>query len=81
MEVAEDLAGCGGDADVDVLEQDQHGLVGVAAADPDVVEPAVVAEGEFAPGVDGVVAAMQGAVDSPQGWSYCLELFGRQAAA
>jgi hypothetical protein len=50
LEVSEDLAGCGGDADVNVLDEDEHGLVGVAAADPDVVEPAVVAEGELAQG-------------------------------
>jgi hypothetical protein len=56
VEVAEDLAVWGCDADVDVLDEDEDGLVGVAAADPDVVETAVVPQGELAVGVDGVVA-------------------------
>ncbi len=61
VEVSQDLAAWGGDADVAVLDEDQDGLAGVAAADADVVEPAAVAQRELAGGVDGVVA------DSPAG--------------
>ena len=55
-ELAEELAVGGGDADVEVLDEDQDWLAVVAAADADVVEPAAVAQGELAGGVDGVVA-------------------------
>src|SRR4051812_30504855 len=61
FEVSEDLAAGGADPDVAVLDQDQDGSGGVAAADADVVEPAVVAQGELSVGVDGVMA------DSPAG--------------
>src|SRR5688572_2474572 len=56
FEVAEDFAVRGGDADLAILDEDEDGFAGVAAADSDVVEPAVVAEGELPAAVDGVVA-------------------------
>jgi hypothetical protein len=39
-----------------VLDEVEHALAGVAAADADVVEPPVVAQGELAVAVDDVVA-------------------------
>jgi hypothetical protein len=42
------------DADVEAVDQHQNGGSGVGSAHPDVVEPAVVAEGEFAVVVDDV---------------------------
>ena len=56
LEVAEEGAVGGGDPDVEVFDEDQHGSAAVAAADADVVQPAAVAEGELAVGVDGVVS-------------------------
>ena len=38
------------------MDQDQDGCAGVAAADADVVQAAVVAKGELAVAVDAVVA-------------------------
>src|SRR5579875_3796142 len=56
-ELAEELAGGGvDDADVQVLDQHVDGGPGVGSADADVVEAAVVAEGELAVGVDAVGA-------------------------
>jgi len=46
----------GDDPDVQITGQDQNFGAGPAAADADVVEPAVVAQGEFAVGVDAVAA-------------------------
>ena len=43
-----------------VLDEDEDAFAGVAAADADVVESAVVAQGEFA--ADGVVADAPGGV-------------------
>lgn len=46
-EVADDFAGLGvGDGDVEVLDQEEHGLSVVCSADADVVEAATVAEGD-----------------------------------
>jgi hypothetical protein len=54
---ADDLAGGGvDDADVEAVDQHQDGGSGVGSADPDVVQPAVVAEAEFAVAVDDVAA-------------------------
>jgi hypothetical protein len=50
-------------ADVQVVDQDEHGCAGVSAAQADVVQPAVVPQGEFAVGVDLVVADPEVAVD------------------
>src|SRR5215212_4360686 len=56
-ELADDFAGGGvDDADVEAVDQHQDGGSGVGSADADVVEPAVVAEAEFAVGVDDVAA-------------------------
>jgi hypothetical protein len=56
LEFSQELAVVGEDADVAILDQDQDVGAGVASADADVVEPAVVAQGEHAAGVDLVVA-------------------------
>jgi hypothetical protein len=40
------------DADVAAVDQHQDGGSGVGSSDSDVVQPACVAEGEFAVGVD-----------------------------
>jgi hypothetical protein len=56
LEFSQELAVVGEDADVAILDQDQDVDAGVASADADVVEPAVVAQGEHAAGVDLVVA-------------------------
>jgi hypothetical protein len=54
-EVAEEFAGGGvDDADVEVGDEEGDGGSGVGHADADVVDPAVVAEGDFAGGVDVV---------------------------
>ena len=51
------MSGCWvDDADVEVVDDHEYWGVGVAAADADVVEFAVVAQGDFAAGVDVVVA-------------------------
>src|SRR6185437_7130033 len=56
-ELAQELAGAGvDDADVQVLDQEQDAGSGVGAAGADVVEPAVVAEGNEPGGVDAVGA-------------------------
>lgn len=47
LEVAEWSSVGGDDVDVLVVDVDEDGCAGVAAAEADVVEPAVVAEGEF----------------------------------
>jgi hypothetical protein len=46
----------GDDPEFEVAGEDQDFGAGPAAADADVVEPAVVAQGEFAVGVDAVAA-------------------------
>jgi hypothetical protein len=56
LEFSQELAVVGEDADVAILDQDQDVGAGVASADADVVEPAVVSQGEDAAGVDLVVA-------------------------
>ena len=56
-EVAEDLAGGGvDDADVEVGDEEEDGGSGVGSSEADVVEAAVVAEGDAAGGVDAVAA-------------------------
>src|ERR1700722_1504554 len=56
-EFAEELAGGGvDDADVEVADEHQDAGSGVGPADADVVQPAVVAQGELAVGVDAVGA-------------------------
>ena len=56
-ELADELAGGGvDDADVAAVDQHQDGGSGVGSAYSDVVESAVVAEGDFAVGVDDVAA-------------------------
>jgi hypothetical protein len=69
-ELAEDLAGGGlDDADVEVVDEEQDGGSGEGSSEADVVEPAVVAQGDAAGVVDavaadavvGVVAAVSGA--------------------
>ena len=56
-ELAEKFAGaCVDDADVQVLDQEQDAGSGVGAADADVVEPSLVAEGDEAGVVDPVGA-------------------------
>jgi hypothetical protein len=56
LQFSEEFAIVGKDADVAIVDQDEDVGAGVAAADADVVEPAVVAQGEDAAGVDLVVA-------------------------
>jgi hypothetical protein len=56
-QVAEEFAGGGvDDADVEVVDQDQDAGSGVGSADADGVEPAGVAQGDLAAGVDAVGA-------------------------
>src|ERR1700749_3868279 len=56
-ELAQELAGAGvDDADVQVLDEEQDAGSGVGPADADVVELAVVAEGDESGGVDAVGA-------------------------
>src|SRR5688500_19899031 len=45
------------------MDQDEGGCAGVSAADADVVQPAVVPQGQLAVGVDLVVADPEVAVD------------------
>ena len=75
-EVAEEFSGGGvDDADVEVVDEHDDVGAGVGAADADVVEAAVVAEGDDAGGVDAVVAdAVVGAGGVPVG-----PLLGRSA--
>jgi hypothetical protein len=66
LEFSEEFAVVGEDPDVELVDQDQDVGAGVAAADADVVEPAVVAQGEHPAGVDLVVAdAVVGVVALP----------------
>ena len=56
-QLAQEFAGAGvDDADVQVLDEEQDAGSGVGAADADVVEPAVVAEGDESGGVDAIGA-------------------------
>jgi hypothetical protein len=57
-EFADELAGGGvDDADLQVVDEEQDGVSGVGSSDPDVVQPAVHAQGEFPVRVDVVVVA------------------------
>ena len=47
---------CVDDPDVEVLDEQDDAGSGVGSSDADVVQPAVVAEAEFAAGVDDIVA-------------------------
>src|SRR3954451_5364065 len=67
-EVAEGLAGGGvDDADVEAGDEQEDGGSGLGHADADVVEAAGVAEGDFAGGVDVVVANAVVSVAVPAG--------------
>jgi hypothetical protein len=56
-QLADELTGGGvDDADVEAVDQHQDGGSGVGSADADVVQPARVAEAEFAVVVDHVAA-------------------------
>jgi hypothetical protein len=55
LEVSEQLSAGRDDPDVQVVDQDQDGLAAVAAPESDVVQAAVVPQGDLAVGVDGVV--------------------------
>ncbi len=56
-EFADQLAGVAADdADVQVVNQEGDPGAGMGGAEPDVVESAVVAQGDGAAGIDGVVA-------------------------
>ena len=56
-EVVEEFAGGGvDDADVEVGDEQEDGGSGVGSPDAEVVEAAVVAQGDFAGAVDAVVA-------------------------
>ena len=72
-EFADQLAGMPvGDADVQVVDEQQHGGAAPAGAEADVVQPAVVAEGHRAVVVDGVgsdsvVSGMTGPVGAAFG--------------
>ncbi|HEV8651831.1 MAG TPA: hypothetical protein VG276_21145 [Actinomycetes bacterium] len=58
----------GEDADVSIVDEDEDVGAGVASADADVVEPAVVSQGEDAAGVDLVVAdAVMGVLQGQAG--------------
>ena len=60
FEVAEEFAGgVVDDADVAVVDEHDDRGVGVGSADADVVESSVVAQGDFAVGVDAVVRVRQ----------------------
>ena len=62
-ECSEDFAGGGVDnADVAVVDEEEDGGSGVGSSDADVVESAVVAEGDDAAGVDAVAADSLAAV-------------------
>ena len=56
VEFAQEFAVGGEDPDVQVVDQDEDVGAGVAAADADGVEPAVVSRGEHSGGVDPVVS-------------------------
>jgi hypothetical protein len=56
LQFSEEFAVVGEDADVSIVDQNEDVGAGVASADADVVEPAVVSQGEDAAGVDLVVA-------------------------
>ena len=56
VEFADEFAVGGEHSDVEVVDEDEDAGAGVAAADADVVESAVVPQGEYAGGVDAVVA-------------------------
>jgi len=67
VEVSEDFAGRGGDdLDMPVVDQHDDGCLGVGSSDTDVVEFALVAEGEFSVSVDFVVTDAQ--VGGRGGW-------------
>jgi hypothetical protein len=56
-ELSDEFAGVfGDDADVEFADEHEHRGAGPAVADADVVEPAGVAQGEFAVAVDAVFA-------------------------
>jgi hypothetical protein len=56
-QLADELAGGGvDDADFGAVDQHQDGGSGVGSSDADVVQPTVVAEGEFAVAVDYIAA-------------------------
>ena len=55
--MAQDFAGgCVDDADVEVLDEHDHGGSGVGSSYADVVQATVVSQGQFAVGIDDVVA-------------------------
>jgi hypothetical protein len=56
LEVSQQLSAGRDDPDVQVVDQDVDGLGAVAAAEADVVQAAVVPQGDLAVGVDGVVS-------------------------
>jgi hypothetical protein len=56
------------DADVPVVDEDLHLGALVGAADADVVQPGVVADGDGAAGIDAVVADAPVSVDGA-GWA------------
>jgi hypothetical protein len=62
-ELADEVAVLGEDADVEVVGEDQDPVAGVASAEADVVEAAVVAQGDRAVVADAVVADPVVAVD------------------
>lgn len=55
-ELAEQVAGLGEDSDVEVVGEDEDAVPGVAAPEPDVVQPAVVAQGDRAAAAHAVLA-------------------------
>lgn len=55
-ELTEQLAVLGEDSNLQVSDEHQHSLAAVSSAQADVVEAAVVAERDGAPGVDAVSA-------------------------
>ena len=57
------MSAAGDDADVQVVHEEQDGCAGVAATETDVVEPAVVPQGQLAVRVDLVAADGEVAVD------------------
>ena len=62
-QIAEKLSAGAEHPDVPVVDQDEDGCAGVSATEADVVQPAVVSQGEFAVAVDLVVADPDVAVD------------------
>ena len=86
-EFADEFAGVfGDDADVELADEHQNFGAGSSAADADVVELAVVAQGEFAVVVDAVFADAEVFADhqAASGWdrsrSGCPSLGGGAAA-